>query len=290
MSRRRALVFGATGQLGTAVCQAFANCAVTAPPRASLDLCDPEAVSLAVREVAPEIIINCAAFNDVDGAEDQPARAFEVNALVVRSLALASEVCRATLVHYSTDFVFDGERTNRPYSEGDAPAPRSVYAMSKLVGEWFALQAPGAFVLRVESLFGTPRRWAGRLGTLERLAEGLEREQGVRVFSDRVVSPSYIVDVAQATRHLVLTAATPGLYHCVNSGQATWLEVAQELERQLGVSAPIEVVSVDQVEFRAARPRFCALANDKIGAAGFPMPTWQDAIERWMATRDRPAA
>jgi len=289
VSSKRVLVAGAAGQLGAAVRQAFADCAVTAPPRAALDLSDAEAVSLAVREVAPKIIVNCAAFNDVDGAEEQPARAFEINALGVRSLALAAEACRATLVHYSTDFVFDGEAI-RPYSESDPPAPRSVYAMSKLVGEWFALQAPGSFVLRVESLFGTPRHWTGRRGTLERLAEGLEQGRGVRVFSDRVVSPSYIVDVAQATRHLVLTAASPGLYHCVNSGQATWLEVAHELERRLGVSTPLDVVSVDSVDFKAARPRFCALANDKLSAAGFVMPTWQDAIGRWMATRDRPTA
>ena len=104
--------------------------------------------------MAPELILNCAAYNDVDGAEDMPATAFTVNALAVRSMAAAAERAGATLVHYSTDFVFDGADRATPYTETDAPKPQSVYGMSKLLGEWLAAAAPRAYVLRVESLFG----------------------------------------------------------------------------------------------------------------------------------------
>jgi len=280
----RVLVLGASGQLGTAVVHAFAGRQVIAHTSATLDVTDATAMATAVRDASPDAIVNCAAFNDVDGAESRPQDAFAVNAFAVRSLARAAEEIGAQLVHYSTDFVFDGTATE-PYTEASAPRPQSVYAASKLVGEWFALDAPSAFVLRVESLFGSPRNWQGRRGTFDAIVNGLERGVAVRVFSDRVVSPGYVADIAGATRHLLDTGAAPGLYHCVNSGSATWEQVARELARTLGVEPILDSITMDQVRMKAARPRFCALATDKIAAAGFPMPAWQDAIGRWLASR-----
>jgi len=289
MPRSRVLVAGAGGQLGTAVVTAFAGDEIIAHTRATLDITDPEAVRHAVAEARPAVVINCAAFNDVDGAEDRPADAFAVNAFAVRSLARAAADAGAVFVHYGTDFVYDG-RTAKAYTEDVPPSPRSAYAMSKLTGEWFALEAPRAYVLRVESLFGMPRSWTGRRGTLENIAAGLEQGRAVKVFTDRIVTPSYIPDIAAATRHLISAEAAPGLYHCVNSGQASWYEVADHLAGELGVEPRLEPVMTDQVQMKAVRPRFCALSNRKLAAAGFAMPTWQDAIRRWLATRGRPAA
>jgi dTDP-4-dehydrorhamnose reductase len=284
----RVLVIGAAGRLGTAVTHAFEGCDVVPLTRASLDITDPDVVARAVTAAAPALVVNCAAFNDVDAAEDHPADALAVNAFAVRSLARAAEQAGATLVHYSTDFVFDGTATE-PYTEDTAPSPLSVYATSKLLGEWFALDAPRAYVLRVESLFGSPAGWAGRRGTLDKMIEGLEAEREVPVFTDRVVSPSYVDDVAAATRHLVDGDAPRGLYHCVNSGMATWHEVAAEAARVLGIAPRLRAVTTDQVPQRAARPRFCALANAKLARTGFIMPTWQDGLRRWL-TRAEPAA
>jgi len=188
-------------------------------------------------------------------------------------------------VHYSTDFVFDGTATT-PYTEEAAPQPRSVYAASKLVGEWFALECPGAFVLRVESLFGTPRDWQGRRGTFDSIVSGLERGLPVRVFTDRVVSPGYTPDIAAATRFLLDSSAGAGLYHCVNHGSATWEQVARELANSLGIQPILDPMTMSQVQMKAFRPRFCALATDKIAAAGFSMPSWQDAIGRWLTSRN----
>jgi dTDP-4-dehydrorhamnose reductase len=285
----RILVTGAAGQLGAAIVSAFADRDVVSHTRATLDVTDAAAVQRSVAAAAPAVVINCVAFNDVDGAEDRPLDAFAVNALAVRSLARAAEAAGAALVHYSTDFVFDGEAST-PYEESVPAAPRSVYAMSKLAGEWFALDAPRGYVLRVESLFGTPAGWQGRRGTLEGIAAGLLQGRAVKVFTDRVVSPSYIVDVAAATRHLIDRAAPPGLYHCVNSGAATWHDVALETARLLGVPPRVEPTTTTQVTLKAPRPRFCALANGKLAAAGFAMPTWQDAVERWIAARGTSAA
>lgn len=282
MNPGRVLVTGADGQLAFHILRVFAGATVVALDRRALNITDPVAVARAVADASPDVVVNCAAFNDVDGAEDRPEQALAVNAFAVRSLALAAERAGATLVHYSTDFVFDGTRTAGPYTESDAPAPRSTYASSKLMGEWFALDAPRAYVLRVESLFGSPDGWAGRRGTLDTIVGGLRDGRAVRVFTDRVVSPSFTPDIAAATRHLVERDAAPGLYHCVNDGAATWEQVAREAARVLGVEATLQLTTSDQVVMKAARPTYCALSPVKLAAAGFPMPAWQDALGRWL--------
>jgi dTDP-4-dehydrorhamnose reductase len=278
----RVFVTGAAGRLGTAIIDAFADCDVEAHTRSSLDITEAAAVHAAVAAAMPSVVINCAAFNAVDEAENRPLEALAVNALAVRTLARAADAAGATLVHYGSDFVFDGH-ASVPYDEHAVPSPSSTYAVSKLLGDWFALDAARSFVLRVESLFGGPSGWAGRRGSFDGIVEGLQHGRPVRVFTDRVVSPSYVHDVARATRHLVDSGAQPGLYHCVNSGHATWYEVAEECARVLGVTPRLEPVTLNQLSLKARRPLFCALANGKLAAAGFPMPTWRDALRRWLA-------
>ena len=279
---RRVVVVGAAGRLGASIVRAFSGSSVVSHTRHSLDVTDPDAVRSAITDAAPDVIVNCAAFNDVDGAEDRAAEALAVNAFAVRSLARAAERHDAALVHFSTHFVFDGA-ASEPYDEAVAPSPRSTYALSKLLGEWFALDAPRGFVLRVESLFGAAPGWSGRPGTLDTIVEGLRQGLPVRVFTDRTVSPSYVEDVAGATRYLVETGAPPGVYHCVNGGPATWHQVAEEAARLLGVEARLQPVTMDQVTLKAPRPRFCALAGRKLAAAGFEMPSLENAMRRWLA-------
>jgi dTDP-4-dehydrorhamnose reductase len=282
MIPQRVLVTGADGQLAHYIVRAFAGSDILALDRRALDITDPAAVANAVAAAAPDVIVNCAAFNDVDGAEDRPEQALAVNAFAVRSLALAAETAGALLVHYSSDFVFDGRNRAIPYTEADEPSPRSTYASSKLMGEWFALDAPRAFVLRVESLFGSPAGWTGRRGTMDTIVANLRGGKEVRVFTDRVVSPSYTPDIAAATHHLIASDAEPGLYHCVNSGDATWEQVAIECARLLGVDPVLQRTTTDKVVLKAARPTYCALSGRKLAAAGFPMPAWQDALGRWL--------
>jgi dTDP-4-dehydrorhamnose reductase len=277
----RVVVTGAAGQLGTVMTRTFADWQVVGLTRADVDVTDPAAVARVISDAKPDVIINCAAYNDVDGAEDAPETALAVNAFAVRSLARAADDCGAILVHYGTDFVFAGT-TSAPYRETDEPGPRSTYAASKLLGEWFGLDAARGYVLRVESLFGCEAGWRGRRGTLDSLVAALEQGREVSVFTDRVVSPSYLEDVAAATLHLMKTSAAAGLYHCVNSGHGTWHEVAAEAARLLGVIPRFQPVTMAEVPLRAERPRFCALDNSKLAAAGFHMPPWQDAVRRWL--------
>ena len=283
------LVTGAGGQLGAALGRQFAHeHTVMALDRAALDVTDASRVGDAVREAKPAVIVNCAAYNDVDGAEDDPVAAFAVNAFAVRALARSAREAGATLVHYSTDFVFDGAATS-PYTEDDRPNPQSVYAMSKLLGEWFARDVEG-YVLRVESLFGDGAEPASeghrtRGSSLDRIADAILDGQEVRAFSDRTVSPSYVDDVVAATAALLAAMPPAGLYHCVGSGMAAWVEVATQLAHDLGVSAHIVPMRMVERSLKANRPQYCALSNAKLLSAGISMPPWQDAVGRYAAAR-----
>jgi dTDP-4-dehydrorhamnose reductase len=282
----RVLITGANSQLAAFIVEAFADREVIAQARQTLDVTDPGVVARTVAAIAPDLIVNCAAFNDVDGAESRAVEALAINAFAVRSLARAADAAGATLVHYSSDFVLNSD-SREPHDEELRPAPRGVYASSKLLGEWFAQMSRRAYVLRVESLFGSPADWTGRRGTLDHIVDGLQQGREIKVFTDRIVSPSYSKDVAAATRHLVMSGAPPGVYHCVNDGHASWHDVAAEAARILDVPARLVAITVDQLPLRVPRPRYCALSTKKLAAAGFAMPSWQDGLRRWLDTRAR---
>jgi dTDP-4-dehydrorhamnose reductase len=279
----RIAVVGARGQLGAAmVAECSASHEVTPLTRVDLDVTDDAAVVAAIDRARPQAIVNCAAYNDVDGAEGHPIEALDVNAFAVRALARAAAAHGAALVHYSTDFVFDGV-SSVPYVEDDRPNPRSVYSASKLLGEWFAADAPRAYVLRVESLFGRAAGAGPAKGSVAGILTTLVAGGVPRVFEDRTVSPTYVLDAARATRQLLEREAPPGVYHCVNSGQCTWLEFARELARLLGVEARFNPVRMADVKLRVDRPKFCALSNRKLASLGVTMPAWQDALARYVS-------
>jgi dTDP-4-dehydrorhamnose reductase len=274
----RVVVTGAAGQLGTAIVRHFSGHAeVVALTRRELDLADTAAIERRLAADTPDVVINCAAFNDVDGAEERAMDAIAINAMVVRSLARACRALGSVLVHYGTDFVFDG-LADRPYTEEDEPSPQSVYGCSKLLGDWFAADAPRHYVLRVESLFGGARRRS----SIDRIAEALVKGEPARVFVDRTVTPSFVEDVSVATRSLLESEAPSGIYHCVNSGVTTWYELGEEIARLLGRKATLLPVKVADVTLRARRPQYAALSNDKLRRAGVAMPTWQDAVKRYL--------
>ena len=276
----RILVTGASGRLGSAIAHAYASRATVVPvSRAALDIADEAAVAAIVADARPDAVINCAAFNDVDGAEQEVAAAIRVNALGVRTLASAAAGAGAILVHYGTDFVFDG-RAAHPYDEQDATGPQSVYGCSKLMGEWFAADCPRHYVLRVESLFGG----SGRPTTVDRIAGAIRAREPMGVFVDRTVTPSYIPDVVDATWTLVTGGAPAGVYHCVSTGATTWMALAQELARQLGIEPQLVPVKVADVVMKARRPQYAALSNGKLARAGVALPSWQDTLRRYLSS------
>jgi dTDP-4-dehydrorhamnose reductase len=279
----RVVVVGAGGQLGAAVASEFGRASeVIGFTRATADITDAPALTAALARARPDVIVNCAAYNAVDAAEDHPVAALEVNSFAPRTLARAAHALGAALVQFGSDFVFDGE-ASQPYTELDTPNPRSAYAASKLLGDWFALDAPRSYVLRVESLFGGAAGGPAPKGTVHTLVEGLRAGRRVTVFNDRTVSPTYIPDAARATRALLERAAPPGLYHCVNSGCCTWREFAEEAARLLGVTPDLNAIRMQDVTMRAARPLYCAMSNQKLVDAGVAMPSWQDALGRYLS-------
>ncbi|MGH9309327.1 MAG: dTDP-4-dehydrorhamnose reductase [Vicinamibacterales bacterium] len=278
----RVLLTGAGGLLGAAMVRELsAGHELITPVRASLDISSESSVARACDDVRPDIIINCAAFNDVDGAEDDATCALAVNAFGVLALARAAGRSGATFVHYSTDFVFDG-RSSVPYTEEDSPNPRGVYAASKLLGEWFALEHRRAYVLRVESLFGEPGPAGARKGSLATIVERIRAGDPVPVFVDRTASPTYTTDIARATRQVLECEIPPGVYHCVNGGAATWAGIAVEAARLLDSELDIRPITLETASLRAPRPTYCALSNQKLKAAGITMPDWQDALQRYL--------
>jgi dTDP-4-dehydrorhamnose reductase len=278
------MITGAGGQLGEAMAlQMAARHEIVALHRHELDLADGPAVFAAVGAICPDVIVNCAAYTNVDAAEREPLAALSANAWAVRALARAANEINATLVHFSTDFVFDGVEEG-PHTEDDVPNPRGVYATSKLLGEWFAAEAPESYVLRVESLFGGPK---GK-STIDRILQNILSGTEVRAFADRTVSPSYVEDVVAATMGLLEKKSPSGLYHCVNSGWTTWAGVAHELAAITGrPDAPIREVSVADVPLVPPRPKFAALSNRRLTAPGIEMPSWQSALRRHVESLEK---
>jgi dTDP-4-dehydrorhamnose reductase len=230
------------------------------------------------------VIVNCAAFNLVDAAEERPQEALALNAFAVRALARVAEDTGATLVHYGSDFVLDGTASS-PYDETAEPAPRSTYGASKLLGEWLAIDAPKSYVLRVQSLFGSTRSFGGRRGSMDGIVQGLEAGREVTVLTDRVITPGYVVDIAAATRHLIDAGAPFGLYHCANDGPTRWSEIAEELAALLAITPNLRRVTTQELGLPASRPTYSAFSVAKLASTGLEMPGWRDALRRWLSVR-----
>jgi len=281
----RIVVTGARGRLGSALVEAYAGRpgidAVVAFARSDLDIASPAAVAAALERAAPDVIVNAAAMAGVDEAEERAVDALNVNAFGVQTLAQEASRRGAMLVHFSTDFVFDGT-ASVPYRETDPTNPRSVYGISKRLGEWFATDAPRGYVLRVETLFGPQAHAAQSKGSVATIVDALKAGQSPNVFTDRTVSPTYIPDAVWATVRLIESAPPPGVYHCVNTGSCTWHEFAVELARQLGVEPRVTAVRFVETPMKAPRPQFCALSNEKLRSVGIDMPAWQDAVKRYV--------
>lgn len=282
----RVAVVGAGGQLGAAVTRQFAEADADVLPltRREVDLTSQAGISTLARW-RPDVIVNCAAYNNVDGAEEAIEAAMAVNRDGVAALAKAADAAGAVLVHYGTDFVFDGE-AREPYTELDRPNPISAYGRSKVAGEMCAMRAGRHYILRLSSVFGgAAGEGAGGRTAIDWIIDSTLAGMEIRAFSDRTVTPSYTADVAWATQRLVTAGAPVGVYHCVSSGWTTWAQLAGEVASALGVPARVRAVLMREMPMRARRPLRCALSNAKLASVGIIMPDWQDMLRRYLAVR-----
>jgi dTDP-4-dehydrorhamnose reductase len=258
--------------------------------RAELDITDETAVNTAIAQHRPDCVINGAAYNLVDKAESEGMRdALEINALGVARLGKACRDARIPLVHFSTDYVFGGEK-HTPYTEDDVTRPLSIYAASKLAGENIALAAsPRNFVIRVCRLFGPtagdgPGSAKKPAGNFPLLMLRLARERkSVRVVNDQIGSPTYTPDLARGIWQL-LSRADGGLFHLCNAGEVAFDEYAREIFRLAGVTCEVEPVTSEEYGAAARRPQYSTLGNEKAQAAGVaPLRHWRDALAEFIA-------
>jgi dTDP-4-dehydrorhamnose reductase len=238
----RVLITGGAGQLGGDLGEQLGERGeLRAPPRSELDVTDEGAVEAVFTEFRPEVVFNCAAFHNLDVCEREVDRSFEVNARAVKRLAERCAQSGAKLVHLSTNYVFDG-RAGRPYREQDRPAPRSVYAVSKLAGEYLALRyAPDALVVRSAGLYGL--RGSGSKGGnfVTRVLERARDQGEVRMVADQRLTPTFTADLAEGLLSASEQGAA-GVLHVVNGGECSWYEFTLEIMRLAGLDVPVHPI------------------------------------------------
>ena len=268
---------GGGGQLASDLAEQLDD--ATALSRAELDITDDDAVARAFDDVHPEVVFNCAAFHNVDVCETEEDRSFEVNARAVKRLAQRCEEAGATLVHLSTNYVFDGTR-EEPYAEADRPNPRSIYALSKLAGEYAALAyCSNALVARSSGLYGRHGS-ASKGGNFVQRMIGRAREQGqLKMVADQRLNPTFTADLASGLIEAVENGAT-GVHHVTNSGECSWYEFTVEIMRLAEIEVPIE--AVETTPGGVDRPLNGVLARSRTDTP--QLRGWQDALAAYLAS------
>ncbi len=282
------LLLGARGQLGSAIQKIGVADGVEV---VGLTRQEFDADSDDVMEVLPEYgdathLVNCIAYHKVDQCEDDFEQSMQINADLVMQLAKYCSIRAMTLIHVSTDYVFDGSR-REAYSEVDLPAPVNVYGVSKRAGELLAqAYCPKHYVVRVSSLFGQAASANAAPNFVEKMIQAAREERPLRVIDDQIMSPTFTEDAARAILFLAKSAsAEPGIYHACNRGETSWHDFAKEIFRMTGLSNRLTPVRYTEFHTHARRPQFCSMATDKISAAGFAVRSWQEGLRDYLNLR-----
>ncbi len=259
--------------------------------RAHVDITDAGAVQNALAQFDAEVVFNSAAYNQVDVAETEPQNAFLVNAMAVRNLALACRQMDARLVHFSTDYVFDG-RARHPYAEDDPTHPLGAYAVSKLAGELYAqAYLDRVLVVRTSGVFGPGGLATARGNFVELMLRLANSSRPIRVVEDHVASPTFAPALAARTLDLV-ERGHDGVFHIGGGSPITWFQFAKLIFEVAGLNPMLLATNEREYRTAARRPKYSALSNGKMERVGLePMPPLRDALELYFAARaDRLAA
>jgi dTDP-4-dehydrorhamnose reductase len=283
VSAERVLITGGGGQLASDLEELLRDTAtVSAPPRVDLDITDDASVERAFAEVRPDVVINCAAFHNVEVCEREEDQAFSVNVRAVKRLAERCADGDSKLVHLGTNYVFDGT-SGEPYREDDAPNPESTYALSKLAGEYAALTyAPDALVVRSSGLYGLHGS-ASKGGNFVQRMIARARDQGqLKMVADQRLTPTYTADLAQALVQCVERDVS-GRLHLTNAGECSWYEFTVAIMELAGIEVPIEAVQTTRSPGAARRPLNGVLASPAADAAGiWPLRGWREALGAYL--------
>ncbi|GHV25230.1 NAD(P)-dependent oxidoreductase [Spirochaetia bacterium] len=275
------LITGSRGQLGTEL-QRQARDEIVAADVEEVDITELDSVRSIIKKTAPDGIINCAAYTNVDKCETDRDAAFAVNALGARNLAIAASECCAKLIHISTDYVFDGSGSE-PRREWDLPNPQSVYGYTKLTGEQYVRQfCPRSFIVRTAWLYGY-------VGTnfVKTILNAAKSGKPLKVVDDQRGNPTSAVDL---TKHLLKLISTEefGIYHCTNNGECSWYEFADRFLGLSGLKYTIEPCTTEEFPRPAKRPAYSSLDNMMLRLTiGDEMRSWQDAVAEYIEHYNR---
>jgi dTDP-4-dehydrorhamnose reductase len=281
-------VIGADGQLGADVAKAFMEHGETVSQltHSQIEVADYNSVSSVLVEVRPNVIVNTAAMHHVENCERDSSKAFRVNGLGAKNVAVVAEAVGAVLIHVSTDYVFDGKKRS-PYTEEDNPQPVNAYGITKLAGEHFIRSTMKKyFVVRTSGLYGkNPCRAKGGLNFVELMLK-LAKDRGeVRVVNDEMVSPTSTAELAEQLVHLS-RADSYGIYHATADGSCTWFEFAQEIFNMTQTTVCLQVASRDEYSTKVKRPKYSVLENHGLKKLGINiLRPWQDGVRAYLDAR-----
>ena len=288
----RVIVIGAVGQLGSDLVAAFREDGEDVIPlsRSQLDITQPAALREAVGQYRPEVIVNCSVYHPVDDCETRPDHSFAVNATAVRELGLAARECGAAVVHFSSDYVFDGE-LRRPYGEEDSPNPRSVFGVSKVAGEQLLRAVmPRHFIVRTSGLYGVAGSRVKKGNFVETMLRLGSRDGHVRVVDDLRMAQTYTGNLAKQILALIRTEHY-GTYHASDHGDYSWYEFARKIFEYAGMRVEMTPVSWRDLPAVAMRPRYSVLENRHLKALGLDqMQPIDTALQTYLNSREVVAA
>ena len=275
-------LLGANGQLGRDLQRALDSHDVRALTRKDFDVTDHAGARAVLMDLRPDAVLNTTAYHRVDDCESKPELAYSVNALAVLNLVRAANDANAVLAHISTDYVFDGN-ARQPYTETSDPFPLSVYANSKLAGEFLVRTMARRYLLiRTCGLYGAGASQSKGGNFVEAMLAKARRGESIRVVNDQVVTPTYTVDLANQIAR-VLPAGHFGLFHMTNEGSCTWYEFAQAIFELSGIEADLSPATSQEYWTPARRPKYSVLENARLKELGLhQMRHWRDALAAYL--------
>jgi len=282
---RKILLIGKTGQLGGEIRKDVNSFDFEIFPfdKNELDVTNELQIKEKIEEVRPDILINTSAYHVVTACEKNPLEAMAVNFVAIHRMAKLCKQYDIQFITYSTDYVFDGEK-GTPYEENDKPNPLQIYGISKLAGEYAALNLypQGTFVIRTCGLYGGKKGSPEKKGNfvLNIMKEARDKEV-IEVSSEQIVSPTYAGDLSKATLKLLNIKAQPGIYHLINEGYCSWYEFAKEILKLAKINTKVLPVDRRGISGGIKRPKFSALKNTKAKKLGIKLPSWQEGLNSY---------
>lgn len=284
---RKILLIGKTGQLGNEIMKDASSFGfkIFGFEKNEIDVKNEWQVKEKIEEIKPDILINTSAYHVLKACEENPLEAMLVNFIAVDKMARLCKKYGIKFVTYSTDYVFDGEKGS-PYEENDNPNPLQMYGISKLAGEYAALNShpDGTFIIRTCGLYG------GKEGSPEKkgnfvlnIIKEVQNKDVIEVSSEQIVSPTYAGHLSKATLELLNSGAKPGIYHLVNDGYCSWFEFTKEIFKLANINVKVLPVNRGGISGGVRRPKFSALKNTKAKALGIMLPSWQEGLKSYFA-------